>query len=58
MAAQELLRGDELVDGGGAALGLTVGEEHIRQGHEQDVVVDGGALGDDGAPEEGGQEGV
>ena len=41
-----------------AALRLAVGEEHIGQGHQQDVVVDGGALRSDLALEEGGQEGV
>ena len=57
MAGQELLRRDKLADGG-AALGLPGGEEDIRQRDEEDVMVDRGALGGDGALEEGGQEGV
>lgn len=44
--------------GRGAALRLAMGEKHIGQRHQQDVVVDGGALCGDLALEEGGQKGV
>lgn len=57
MTAQELLRCDDLT-GGGTAFGVARCEEDIRQGNEEDVVVHRGTLGDDGALEEGGQEGV
>lgn len=57
MTGEEVLGGYDLVDGG-AALGLSGREEHIRQGHQKDMVVDGGALGGYRALEESGKEGV
>lgn len=57
MTGQELVRGDSF-GGRYAVLGVTVGEKYIRQGNEQDVVMDGAALSDDGALEEGCQKGV
>lgn len=57
MAAKEFLGGDSIASQG-AALGITRSKEHIRERHEQDVMMNRSTLCGCRASEKGGQEGV
>ena len=57
MAGEKFLSSEDFIEGS-AALGLAEGQEHIRRWDEDNMVVDRGALGREGALKEGSQEGV
>ena len=57
MTGEKVFRGNHLARRG-VALDITTGEENIRQGYEENMVVYRGALGVYGTAEEGGYEGV